>query len=47
MKSDGKTIILATHYLDEADTLCDRIAIMNKGELHTLGTPDFIKKTFG
>lgn len=31
--SDGRTIILTTHYLEEAEQLCDRIAIINKGEI--------------
>lgn len=33
INSQGKTIVLTTHYLEEAETLCDRIAIMNKGNI--------------
>jgi ABC-2 type transport system ATP-binding protein len=33
LNKDGKTIILTTHYLEEAEALCDRIAIMNKGKI--------------
>jgi ABC-2 type transport system ATP-binding protein len=38
-----KTIILCTHYMDEADLLCDRVAILNQGQIRDLGTPDFLK----
>jgi ABC-2 type transport system ATP-binding protein len=36
----GGTILLTTHYMDEAHTLCQRIGIMDKGRLIALGTPD-------
>jgi ABC-2 type transport system ATP-binding protein len=35
----GRTIILTTHYMDEAERLCDRIAIMDQGRIIALGTP--------
>lgn len=35
----GVTIVLTTHYLEEAENLCDRVAIMDQGEIITLGTP--------
>ena len=38
------TVILTTHYLDECEALCDRVAIMAKGELKALGTVDELKK---
>ena len=38
-KVDGRTIILTTHYMDEAERLCDRIAIMDRGKIIALGTP--------
>lgn len=44
LKSQGKTIILTTHSLDEADELADRIAIMAKGRLLTVGSTNFMKK---
>jgi len=47
LKNENKTVILTTHYLDEADHLCDRIGIINKGKLLIIGTSDFIKKKFG
>ncbi len=39
LKTDGKSIILTTHYLYEADELCDRISIIDNGHLIALGTP--------
>lgn len=42
LKGD-KTIILCTHYMDEADALCDRVAILNNGRILDLGTPKELK----
>ena len=44
--NEGKTILLTTHYMAEADMLCDTIALINKGELAALGTPEDIKNSF-
>ncbi|CAF1000356.1 unnamed protein product [Rotaria sordida] len=44
MKDAGKCVILTTHFLEEADILSDRIAIMSHGQLQASGTPDFLKK---
>ncbi|HEU4641773.1 MAG TPA: ABC transporter ATP-binding protein [Gemmatimonadaceae bacterium] len=38
-RADGRTILLTTHYMDEAERLCDRIAIMDHGKVIALGTP--------
>ncbi|XP_017869309.1 PREDICTED: ATP-binding cassette sub-family A member 3 [Drosophila arizonae] len=43
----GRTILLTTHFMDEADVLGDRIAIMCGGELKCNGTSFFLKKKFG
>ena len=43
----GRTILLSTHYMDEADLLGDRIAIISQGELKCAGSPIFLKTTFG
>lgn len=43
LKDEGKTIMLTTHYLYEADELCDRIAIINNGHLVALGTPQELR----
>ena len=39
MKRDGHTVLLATHYLGEAEQLCDRIAIIDQGRVVAAGTP--------
>lgn len=39
MKSEDKTIIITTHYMEEAEKLCDRIAIMDHGKILAQGTP--------
>jgi ABC-2 type transport system ATP-binding protein len=41
------TIILTTHYMEEADVLCDRIAIMHKGKVAALGSPAELKAGTG
>ena len=38
-----KTIILCTHYMDEADSLCDRVAILNQGQILDMGSPGELK----
>jgi ABC-2 type transport system ATP-binding protein len=43
LHTSGATIILTTHYLFEADELCDRIGVIDKGRLVALGTPDDLK----
>lgn len=43
LKEGGTTIILTTHYMEEADFLCTRIAILNKGILVVEGIPDELK----
>jgi ABC-2 type transport system ATP-binding protein len=47
LKSKGNTIILTTHYLEEAEKLSDRVAIMNQGRIVAMGTPDEIIATHG
>jgi ABC-2 type transport system ATP-binding protein len=44
MHDRGTTVFLTTHYLDEADALCDRIAIIDHGKIVTLGTPEELKR---
>ncbi|XP_055893939.1 phospholipid-transporting ATPase ABCA3-like isoform X2 [Biomphalaria glabrata] len=43
----GRTMLLSTHYMDEADALGDRIAIMAEGHTQCCGTPLFLKKLYG
>ena len=44
--SQGKTVLLTTHYMFEADTLCHTVAMINKGKLVALGSPTEIKLRF-
>ena len=46
LAGEGKTILLTTHYMAEADMLCDTIAIIDRGELAAVGTPGEIKRRF-
>ncbi len=43
LKEMGKTVLLTTHYLQEADELCDRIVIINRGRIIAQGTPNALK----
>lgn len=47
LRSKGKTVILTTHYLDEAEQLSDRVAIMNRGRIVAMGTSEDIIETHG
>jgi ABC-2 type transport system ATP-binding protein len=44
LRDTGTTVFLTTHYLEEADALCDRIAIIDRGKIVALGTPDELKR---
>src|SRR5271167_536797 len=47
LKQSGRTIILTTHYMDEAERLCDRVAIMDHGRIIALGTPQQLIASIG
>jgi ABC-2 type transport system ATP-binding protein len=47
LKRDGTTVFLTTHYMDEADRLCDRVAIVDKGKVLVSGTPEQLKRDSG
>ncbi len=48
MKQDfGMTVLLTTHYMEEADVLCDRVALMHHGALRAVGTPTELKAKVG
>jgi ABC-2 type transport system ATP-binding protein len=47
LKQAGRTIILTTHYMDEAERLCDRVAIMDHGRIISLGTPQQLIASIG
>jgi len=45
MRTQGRTVLLTTHYMEEADQLCDRIAIIDHGHIVALDTPAALKRT--
>jgi ABC-2 type transport system ATP-binding protein len=45
--ASGTTILLTTHYLDEADHLCERVALMHRGALRAVGSPEELKAELG
>src|SRR4051812_23572717 len=44
LRAEGMTVFITTHYLDEADALCDRISIMDHGEIVASGSPASLKR---
>lgn len=46
LKKDGVTVLLTTHYLDEAEYLSDRVCILDKGVIKLIDTPDNLKKIY-
>jgi ABC-2 type transport system ATP-binding protein len=47
MRGRGVTVVLVTHFMDEAETLCDRVALINRGRLRALDTPEAIAAEAG
>jgi ABC-2 type transport system ATP-binding protein len=47
LHEEGQTILLTTHYMEEADQLCDRLAIMDHGKILALDTPEGLKASVG
>ncbi|HEX4528177.1 MAG TPA: ATP-binding cassette domain-containing protein [Acidimicrobiia bacterium] len=47
LHADGQTILLTTHYMEEADELCNRLAIIDRGHLLALGSPAELKRSTG
>jgi len=45
LKAQGRTVLLTTHYMEEADQLCDRVAIIDHGRIVALDTPAALKRT--
>ncbi|MCE5287617.1 MAG: ATP-binding cassette domain-containing protein [Nocardiaceae bacterium] len=43
----GMTVVLTTHYMEEADLLCDRVALMHRGSMRVIGAPDDLKAGIG
>src|SRR5690554_6551160 len=46
-KEAGKTVFLSTHYMEEADSLCDRLAFINQGNIIALSSPEDLKSKYG
>jgi ABC-2 type transport system ATP-binding protein len=47
LRKEGITVLLTTHYMEEADSLSDRVAIIDHGRVLALGSPEKLKATFG
>jgi ABC-2 type transport system ATP-binding protein len=47
LHDEGTTVILTTHYMEEADQLCDRLAIIDHGQILVMGTPEQLKRQVG
>jgi len=47
LREDGTTVFLTTHYMDEAEQLCDRVAFIEQGEIVLQGAPPDLKRAFG
>jgi len=47
LHTDGQTIVLTTHYMEEADELCSRLAIIDQGRIIAMGTPPELKESVG
>lgn len=47
LRAQGKTVLITTNYLEEAQALCDRLAIIDRGKLIAVDTPDHLKQIYG
>jgi ABC-2 type transport system ATP-binding protein len=46
-RDHGMTVLLTTHYMEEADALCDRVALLHRGALRAIGSPEDLKAAAG
>ncbi|MBN1165589.1 MAG: ATP-binding cassette domain-containing protein [Methanospirillaceae archaeon] len=46
LKKNGMTVFVTTHYMDEADHACNRVAIIDKGQIVAINTPEYLKHAF-
>jgi ABC-2 type transport system ATP-binding protein len=46
-RSTGMTVLITTHYMEEADATCDRVALMHRGRIRAVGTPSALKAGLG
>jgi len=47
LRDDGMTVLLSTHYMEEADALCDRVAVIDHGRILVIDTPQALKREHG
>lgn len=47
LRDEGSTILLSTHYMEEADELCDRVAVIDEGKIVAQGKPEDLKMAYG
>lgn len=47
LSNNGTTVLLTTHYMEEADAMCSRVAIMNRGNIAAIGSPEELKFSIG
>jgi ABC-2 type transport system ATP-binding protein len=47
LRADGRSVLLTTHYMDEAERLCDRVGVVDKGKMIALGTPGELIASLG
>lgn len=47
LKSKGTTLVLTTHYMEEAEKICDRVAIMESGKIRAIDSPQLLMQTYG
>jgi len=47
LRDQGKTVLITTNYLEEAQALCERLAIIDHGKLIAVDTPEHLKQTYG
>ena len=47
LRSEGRTVLISTHYMEEADELCDRVAIIDRGRIVAVGRPEELKARHG
>ena len=47
LSQSGTTVLMTTHYMEEADAMCSRVAIMNRGNIAAIGSPKELKLSIG
>ncbi|PSG96974.1 ABC transporter ATP-binding protein [Thermoplasmatales archaeon SW_10_69_26] len=47
LREEGTTVLMTTHYMDEADALCDRVAVIDQGQIQALDDPEALKRELG